>query len=172
MSGNLLTGWYPSGWNKIEEVVLFHNKLSGTIPDNIGQSGALNDLHLAGNMLSGTLPSSLAASGATMDYLSVEDMHLSGTLPSDMGSLNKLTQWWSSSNRMSGTLPASLTRLRKLESLYIEKNNIRAPSLRPSATCTPEGRSMILTANSPTRSTGRPTTTCSIAARGTRIHRA
>ncbi|MFS7941093.1 putative non-specific serine/threonine protein kinase [Helianthus anomalus] len=81
---------------------LSHNRLTGSVPDELGNCLVVVDLLLNDNMLSGELPKSLAklANLTTLDF---------------------------SNNVLSGGLPAEYGRSMKLQGLYLENNNLSIP---------------------------------------------
>ncbi len=89
------------------------NKISGTIPPEIGAFTRLRHLMLSDNQLSGTLPKELSAlceNGAGEEHVAVElaENRISGTLPRELGCLAHAGDFHVNDNRISGTLPTSL----------------------------------------------------------------
>eukprot|EP00268_Persea_americana_P042415 TRINITY_DN4244_c0_g1_i6.p1 TRINITY_DN4244_c0_g1~~TRINITY_DN4244_c0_g1_i6.p1 ORF type:complete len:107 (-),score=13.28 TRINITY_DN4244_c0_g1_i6:120-440(-) len=62
-------------------LILRNNMISGTIPSNIGEHQALQQLDLSFNNLTGQVPSSLFESSSLI-YLFLGNNRLSGSLPS------------------------------------------------------------------------------------------
>jgi hypothetical protein len=70
---------------------VFNNKLTGPIPDSLGNAHSLQILMFRGNELTGTIPSSLGA----LPYLVWMDASLnklSGTVPSSLGTPQMLNE--------------------------------------------------------------------------------
>ena len=108
---------------RVTAIDLSENRLSGTIPAELGNLPNLGWLWLAANRLSGTIPSEL---GRLSDLrgLWLFDNRLSGTIPSELGSLSKLEELALSENRLSGTIPAELGRLSNLGQLHLSNNRL------------------------------------------------
>jgi Leucine-rich repeat (LRR) protein len=84
---------------------LSSNGLSGIIPLNIGQLGALASLDLSLNNLSGEIPESIGnLSHLRVLYLS--NNYLTGTIPTALDSLNFLSEFNVSNNDLEGPIPS------------------------------------------------------------------
>jgi hypothetical protein len=70
-------------------LTLAGNKLTGTIPTEIGNSPRLNSLLLGRNYLSGSLPTEME-NLQTLEMFHIGKNQLSGTVPEFAGRLNKL----------------------------------------------------------------------------------
>ena len=80
---------------RVTELVLIENGLTGTIPAELGSLSRLRQLYLYQNRLTGTIPAELG----------------------DLGDL----QWMSlSANELTGEIPVALGRLTKLEELHLD----------------------------------------------------
>ena len=86
------------------EIVLLSNKLSGTIPSELGQLSNLEYVFLGNNQLSGTIPSELGQL-SNLAGLSLGNNHLTGSIPSELGQLSKLEILYLYSNHLTGTIP-------------------------------------------------------------------
>ncbi|KAL7219690.1 hypothetical protein ACSBR2_012701 [Camellia fascicularis] len=87
----------------LEDMLLDGNKLSGHIPDQIGQFQNLTYILLSGNLLSGPIPETLGRL-TSLYALSLEDDQLNGTLPQSLGHLSKLIRLCVSNNLLEGTV--------------------------------------------------------------------
>ena len=81
---NEISGTIPSAygrnWQEVSWMELFGNKLSGTIPPQVGQMESLGALHLHGNPISGSIPEQLGQ----LSHLITSNLGhtmLSGSLP-------------------------------------------------------------------------------------------
>lgn len=77
LDGNGLSGPIPTEWCNIntkglQDLILSNNKLTGTIPDCLGEFSALENFSVVHNLLSGELPSSL------FDLPDLRRIHLTG----------------------------------------------------------------------------------------------
>ncbi|OEL16812.1 Receptor-like protein 2 [Dichanthelium oligosanthes] len=84
---------------------LSSNDLSGTIPLNIGQLGALASLDLSFNNLSGEIPESIC-NLTNLRFLDLSNNHLTGPMPAALGGLNFLSELNVSNNDLEGPIPS------------------------------------------------------------------
>ncbi|CAL4982540.1 unnamed protein product [Urochloa decumbens] len=103
-------------------VILAGNKISGSIPKDIGNLINLQNLILFENSFTGTLPSSLSQL-RNLRRLQVDRNKISGSIPWTIGNLTELTSLNLSMNAFSGWLPSSLGNLTKLLELNLANNN-------------------------------------------------
>ncbi|KAF2299676.1 hypothetical protein GH714_002335 [Hevea brasiliensis] len=83
------------------------NKLSGQIPQQIGNLKSLNKLSLWGNYLSGPIPTTLC--GLTnLTLLHLYENKLSGPIPNEVGNLKFIPDMELSENQLSGPISTSL----------------------------------------------------------------
>ncbi|RLN16453.1 Tyrosine-sulfated glycopeptide receptor 1 [Panicum miliaceum] len=84
---------------------LSSNDLTGTIPPNIGQLGALASLDLSFNNLSGGIPQSVCNLTNLM-VLDLSNNHLTGPIPAALNGLNFLSELNVSNNDLEGPIPS------------------------------------------------------------------
>lgn len=97
------------------------NKLTGTIPDNIGALTGLRKLDLSYNSLGGSIPPSIT-SLTILEFLILSKDNLSGPIPSGIGDIQTLEQVFLDGNSLDGSIPsgfASLPSLCKSSRHYI-----------------------------------------------------
>ena len=150
---NWLTGpvvdWFgiTLAGNRVSEIVLSSNFLSGSIPPELGNLTNLTDLKLDGNSLSGSIPAELgnltnltqlylnynSLSGSipaelgnltNLTFLSLSNNSLSGSIPAELGNLMNLTYWYLYSNSLSGSIPTELGNLTNLTYWYLSDNSL------------------------------------------------
>lgn len=122
---NLLIGTIPRGIAKLttlRDLILNHNKLSGTIPE-FGGMPYLENLQLQNNDLTGTLPV-FESARTTLKGLYVRGNNLIGTIPRSYGDFVKLTSLVLNSNRLTGTIPPELGALSQIETLSFWGNDL------------------------------------------------
>ena len=115
LSYNRLSGTLPSQLgrlNNVEVITVRDNQLRGLLPAEIAHvnsngGGHLREFTLANNALSGTLPAALGRHTLSLESLDVHGNHLSGTLPAALGNMTQLQVLFLHNNSFSGTLPAS-----------------------------------------------------------------
>jgi hypothetical protein len=107
------------------------NKLTGSIPSDIGMLNQLTSLGLGANLvqklptrsnnLVGSIPSSIGhLTGLTS--LNMAYVNLNGTIPSTIGKLTGLTFLWISGNNFTGSIPTELVQLKQL-TFFAPNNN-------------------------------------------------
>ena len=127
---NWLTAEPPGLWHGVDAdengrvtgLRLANNRLSGSIPDVIGDLTALTSLDLDGNGLRGEIPVGLGRL-TNLESLSLGDNQLSARIPSALGSLTNLQHLELFRNNLDGNVPDSLGRLTKLRSLSLAFNH-------------------------------------------------
>jgi Leucine-rich repeat (LRR) protein len=104
--------------NHVTKIELNGNKLTGTIPPQIGNLTNLWGLSLTHNNITGPLPD--LSNLTLLKYLHLSDNDLSGPIPDWIGKLSSLQQLFLDSNlQLGGTIPDSLYELSSLEILKL-----------------------------------------------------
>ncbi|XP_061360636.1 probable leucine-rich repeat receptor-like serine/threonine-protein kinase At3g14840 [Gastrolobium bilobum] len=104
----------------LQEIDLTRNYLQGTIPPQWGSMNLVN-ISVLGNRLTGSIPKELG-NITTLKSLVLEFNQLSGQLPSELGNLPQLERLLLTSNYFTGNLPATFTRLTTLNHLRLGDN--------------------------------------------------
>ncbi|NOS94632.1 MAG: hypothetical protein HOP30_22195, partial [Cyclobacteriaceae bacterium] len=99
------------------------NKLSGTLPSNMGSAIALTSLGISSNAnITGPLPTSIG-SLVNLTLLQIENTQVSGSIPTTIGNLENLTYLKLNSNKLTGSIPTEIGNLKKLVTgLYLNNN--------------------------------------------------
>ena len=98
--------------------------LSGSIPAELGDLGALEWLDLAYTFVSGSIPAELGNLGA-LEVLVIVETSVTGGIPSELGNLSSLVALDLRHNSgLSGSIPPELGNLSSLEILYITGNGM------------------------------------------------
>jgi len=98
------------------------NELSGTIPDSIGLLENLEVIDLDFNNLTGSIPESIYDL-PTLKVLDLNDNNLTGSLSDKIGRMLTLKFLQLQGNSFSGSVPAALRKLVNLETLMLDNNN-------------------------------------------------
>ncbi|CAL5354722.1 hypothetical protein CsSME_00043096 [Camellia sinensis var. sinensis] len=110
--------------NSLEDLSLFSNKLSGGLPNHLGEFKNLVRLIIGWNSFYGPLPSSLGR----LSYLRVLDTgdnQLNGSIPVSLGQLSKLEYLDLSHNSFVGTVfELHFAKLNSLYELYLHSNSL------------------------------------------------
>ncbi|KAK4484661.1 hypothetical protein RD792_007250, partial [Penstemon davidsonii] len=120
-----LTGTLPvefASLGHLREIDFSLNYLNGSIPSIFGQL-PLVILSLLGNRISGTIPVEIG-NITTLEQLVLEDNLLEGNLPAELGSLSNLGRLVLSANNFNGTIPVTFGNLRNLTDFRIDGNRI------------------------------------------------
>ena len=108
---------------RVTDLYLARNRLSGEIPEELGNLTNLDRLTLGSNQLSGEIPNELG-SLTNLRVLGLEGNQLSGQIPVELGSLTNLSGLYLHINQLSGKIPAELGSLTNLGRLHLEENQL------------------------------------------------
>lgn len=127
----LVTGpWYWVGVRvedgHVEQLIIYENNLTGSIPPELGNLSKLKDLHLQDNQLSGAIPAELG-NLTELETLQLYLNQLTGQIPAALGGLSNLQSLNLFSNQLSGPIPAELGNLSNLSSLDLRVNQLSGP---------------------------------------------
>ncbi|KAF8391176.1 hypothetical protein HHK36_023477 [Tetracentron sinense] len=101
---------------------LTRNYLNGSIPSSLARLN-LTLLSLAGNRLSGSIPKEIGDI-ATLEELGLENSQFGGPLPEQLGNLSRLRRFLASANNFTGMLPETFANLKNLTDFRIDGNDI------------------------------------------------
>ncbi|KFK31438.1 hypothetical protein AALP_AA6G111800 [Arabis alpina] len=128
--------------NRVISISLINLNLEGKLPPEISTLIELQTLDLSANpKLSGSLPESLG-NLEKLHSLILMGCNFTGSIPDSIGSLKELDNLSLNSNKFSGTIPASFGRLSKLFWLDIDDNQIEGEL--PVSTTSSPGLDMLL----------------------------
>lgn len=123
---NRMTGSIPPELGRLAKLTVLNlgrNDLVETIPSELGNLASLDTLSLEGNALTGAIPSELGRL-AGVSVVSLAGNGLTGPIPPELGSLASLTGLWLNNNDLSGAVPSELAGLAKLEILNLADNGL------------------------------------------------
>lgn len=102
------------------------NRISGTLPAEIGKLQQLTRLTVADNLITGAIPPSLTAvTGLT--HLDLRNNRISGPIPQGLGRFRILSRALLSGNQISGPIPDSISRMYRLVDLDLSRNQVTGP---------------------------------------------
>ncbi|GLT74350.1 hypothetical protein SLA2020_461540, partial [Shorea laevis] len=99
------------------------NKISGSIPKEIGNIKTLELLLLNGNQMTGSLPDELGYL-SNLDRIQIDENNISGPIPISFANLNKTKHFHMNNNSISGQIPPELSKLPHLKHLLLDNNNL------------------------------------------------
>ncbi len=111
---------------RLEVLALYGNSLTGRIPPELGKLTKVRDLSLSSNNLEGPIPPEIG------DMVRVDTMYLSGNdlsgpIPPEFGNLVNLEHLALFENDLSGPLPAEFGNLKKLKTMWLVDNKFEGP---------------------------------------------
>ncbi len=111
------------GSGRIAGIYLWDNGLTGSIPPDIGELGALNRLNLGDNQITGSIPPEFFKLSRLED-LTLSGNGLNGSIPPEIGRLEKLAGLRLGDNQFTGSIPAELGDLPLLDALGLSRNSL------------------------------------------------
>ena len=123
LSDNRLTGALPESLGNLDELValdLHENHLSGTIPPTLTLLGSLEDLNLYRNNMKGTIPEFNKYARTEFVYLSQNQ--LTGSVPKSLTTKYSLKQLNLRRNQLSGSVATELGSLEDLDLINLSEN--------------------------------------------------
>ena len=108
---------------RVTRLDLRENRLSGSIPPELGDLANLQWLDLRENRLSGLIPPELGRL-TKLTWLNLRGNQLSGSIPSELGALANLEALGLFFNQLGGSIPSELGALANLQRLYLRGNEL------------------------------------------------
>ncbi|MEN8221607.1 MAG: hypothetical protein ABFS56_35755, partial [Pseudomonadota bacterium] len=107
----------------ITTIELSSNRLTGTIPPEVGNLTHLKKFNLDNNQLNGSIPIQISDLTKLM-YLWLSFNQLSGSIPDELDTLTNLKDLRLENNQLNGSIPAQLGSLEKLKYLHLDSNQL------------------------------------------------
>jgi hypothetical protein len=104
----------------LQNLFLYDNQLTGSIPPELGNLGSLQRMHLYDNLLTGSIPPELA-NPMIMWELGLNGNQLSGSIPPELGS-SQLWTLYLYNNQLTGSIPPELGDMTTLHTLHLRSN--------------------------------------------------
>ncbi|KAJ0081071.1 hypothetical protein Patl1_10416 [Pistacia atlantica] len=125
---NYLNGTIPQEWAtmQLKYISIFGNRLSGNIPDQLGNITSLTYLDLEANQFSGEVPAVLGKL-VNLETLRLSSNRLSGNLPMELAELKNLTDFRISDNNFNGSIPEFIQNWKQLQRLEIQGSGLEGP---------------------------------------------
>nr|XP_010921615.1 probable LRR receptor-like serine/threonine-protein kinase At1g53430 isoform X1 [Elaeis guineensis] len=128
LSWNYLNGSIPANWASLPltQLSLLGNRISGSIPRELGSIISLQSLVLENNQLQDSIPTSLGNLNNLKQFLASAN-NLSGELPDSLGNLKNLTDFRIDGNPISGKIPSFFGNWTKLQRLDMQGTSMEGP---------------------------------------------
>ncbi|XP_057499410.1 probable LRR receptor-like serine/threonine-protein kinase At3g47570 [Actinidia eriantha] len=121
--GGVLPNSIANFSTQLRRLVVGRNKISGSIPRDIGNLVSLNTLGLEYNQLTGSIPTSIGRLH-TLQGVAFGENNLSGKIPSSIGNLTLLTELGLEENNLQGNIPSTIGNCQGLLMLQLFGNNL------------------------------------------------
>ena len=121
--------WYgvtTGAGGRVTRLSLYSNKLTGPLPEALGDLSNLVSLNLGFNELTGPIPEWLGGL-SNLVWLSLYYNELTGPIPEALGDLSNLERLYLYYNELTGPIPEALGDLSNLERLYLYYNELTGP---------------------------------------------
>jgi Leucine-rich repeat (LRR) protein len=128
---NNLAGNIPDEFARLsnmQQLYVGANQLSGRFPQAVMNFSALTDLSLGLNQLSGEVPADLGSALRNLLLLELPVNFFHGHIPPSLTNASGLYYIELSRNSFSGVVPSTIGRLKRLEMLNLEYNQLQAES--------------------------------------------
>ncbi|KAK4361248.1 hypothetical protein RND71_020200 [Anisodus tanguticus] len=127
LNRNYLSGTIPPEWasTKLEFMIISNNRLSGPIPEYIGNMSSLTVMSLETNLFNGSLPAEVG-NLVNLQNLVVSANNFTGDWPVELNNLTKLIELRISSNSFAGKLP-NFESWKNLQMLEIQASGFEGP---------------------------------------------
>ena len=129
LSGQGLSGTIPAELGSLTELTVLslpNNRLTGMIPPQLGNLPRLRELSLGINRLTGTIPPELGDL-RFLRTLSLFVNEFTGTIPPELGRLVNLRNLYLADSGLTGPIPAELGDLANLVNLWLGGNELTGP---------------------------------------------
>ncbi|KAL6839793.1 hypothetical protein ACP4OV_030481 [Aristida adscensionis] len=130
LDGNTLSGSIPASLGQCKRLAMLNlsvNNLDGPIPNEILAISSLSlGLDLSNNKLTGSIPQQIGKL-INLGILDISNNKLSGEIPSDLGLCAVMQFLHMEDNMLSGIIPQSLNKLKAIQMMDLSENNLSGP---------------------------------------------
>ncbi|KAJ0681694.1 putative protein kinase RLK-Pelle-LRR-XI-1 family [Helianthus annuus] len=129
LDDNKLSGTIPSNLgdlHNLEELNLAQNSLTGPINENLGDCLKLRSLNLSNNIIEGIIPIGISKL-EKLESLDLSHNNLTGGIPPQLGGLTVVQLLNLSHNNLTGSIPLSFTAMLSLTTVDVSFNQLEGP---------------------------------------------
>ncbi|GLT81065.1 hypothetical protein SLA2020_524710, partial [Shorea laevis] len=128
LSLNYLSGTIPAEWGSMQlvKISIVGNRLTGSIPKEIGNISTLRNFTVEFNQLSGPLPSELG-NLTHLEKLHLTSNYFTGELPPEFARLTSLKEFQIGDNQFTGRIPSFIQNWTNLTKLAIQASGLMGP---------------------------------------------
>jgi Leucine-rich repeat (LRR) protein len=126
LSPNRLTGTLPSqigNFPQLKTLNVQNNAIGGLIPNEIGNLESLEVLYLSFNSFGGSIPTTIGQL-KNLKRVELSRNKLTGPIPEDIGGMTGLEHIWGFDNQLSGPIPSTINNLTKLTTFHFSNNQL------------------------------------------------
>lgn len=128
LQGNRITGFIPQeigDCKQMREIWLDDNHLTGNLPKELGKLSLLTHLSLSNNRLYDSVPDAIVGC-VQLSHLSLSGNMFTGKIPAALGGLQNLEVLLMANNKFSGSVPREIRQLSRLRTLDVAGNQVES----------------------------------------------
>ncbi|KAG8070202.1 hypothetical protein GUJ93_ZPchr0006g43479 [Zizania palustris] len=128
LSRNIIEGPIPASWANLSvfNLTLLGNRISGTIPEELGRMPLLKSINLEGNQLVGPIPSELG-NIISLERFFISANNITGELPSTFSRLRNMTDFRIDGTSISGRIPSFIKNWQRVNRIDMQGTLMSGP---------------------------------------------
>ncbi|KAL5211976.1 hypothetical protein ABZP36_022823 [Zizania latifolia] len=128
LSRNIIEGPIPASWANLPvfNLTLLGNRISGTIPKELGRMPLLKSINLEGNQLVGPIPSELG-NIISLERFFISANNITGELPSTFSRLRNMTDFRIDGTSISGKIPSFIKNWQRVNRIDMQGTLMSGP---------------------------------------------
>lgn len=128
LSRNFIQGPIPASWASLQvfNLSLQGNRISGTLPKDLGRMPMLKSILLEGNQLEGPIPPELG-NIISLERFFISANNIIGELPSTFSMLTNMTDFRIDGNNISGRIPGFIKNWQRVNRIDMQGTSMSGP---------------------------------------------
>ncbi|KAK3152568.1 hypothetical protein QOZ80_2BG0160810 [Eleusine coracana subsp. coracana] len=128
LSRNFIQGPIPASWANLPvlNMSLQGNRISGTLPRELGRIPMLKSIQLEGNLIEGPIPPELG-NIISLERFFISANNITGELPSTFSKLTNMTDFRIDGNNISGKIPSFIKNWQRVNRIDMQGTLMRGP---------------------------------------------